>query len=110
MKLLNAFPTTVVVVAVAVLLTVWMMRVCVCVVVASIWDSTVIKGDTNKVDLTWLDSRADDSDSSSQRPRSRSVQGSPQLSPLRSLAADYDVDRQAPRDNHHHHHKKNLSR
>uniref|UniRef100_A0A672J5U7 FERM domain containing 4Bb n=1 Tax=Salarias fasciatus TaxID=181472 RepID=A0A672J5U7_SALFA len=33
---------------------------------------------------------ADDSDSASQRPRSRSVQGSPQLSPLRSLGAEYD--------------------
>ncbi|XP_063321199.1 FERM domain-containing protein 4B isoform X4 [Pelmatolapia mariae] len=44
----------------------------------------------------------DDSDSLSQRPRSRSVQGSPQLSPMRSLGAEFDLERQAsPRDNHH---------
>uniref|UniRef100_A0A3B5M1R8 FERM domain containing 4B n=1 Tax=Xiphophorus couchianus TaxID=32473 RepID=A0A3B5M1R8_9TELE len=35
-----------------------------------------------------------DSDGAGQRPRSRSVQGSPQLSPLRSLGAEYDVERQ----------------
>uniref|UniRef100_A0A3Q2P399 Cytohesin Ubiquitin Protein Inducing domain-containing protein n=1 Tax=Fundulus heteroclitus TaxID=8078 RepID=A0A3Q2P399_FUNHE len=35
-----------------------------------------------------------DSDVAGQRPRSRSVQGSPQLSPLRSLGAEYDVERQ----------------
>uniref|UniRef100_A0A669E7P4 FERM domain containing 4B n=1 Tax=Oreochromis niloticus TaxID=8128 RepID=A0A669E7P4_ORENI len=36
-----------------------------------------------------------DSDSLSQRPRSRSVQGSPQLSPMRSLGAEFDLERQA---------------
>ncbi|XP_037833128.1 FERM domain-containing protein 4B isoform X3 [Kryptolebias marmoratus] len=35
----------------------------------------------------------EDSDSAGQRPRSRSVQGSPQLSPMRSLGAEYDVER-----------------
>lgn len=50
----------------------------------------------------------DDSDSASQRPRSRSVQGSPQLSPMRSLGTEYDVERQGcPRENHH---NKNHSR
>uniref|UniRef100_A0A665TVJ0 FERM domain containing 4Bb n=1 Tax=Echeneis naucrates TaxID=173247 RepID=A0A665TVJ0_ECHNA len=45
--------------------------------------------------------RSDDSDSVSQRPRSRSVQVSPQLSPMRSLGAEYDLDRQgSPRENH----------
>uniref|UniRef100_A0A8C5CA15 FERM domain containing 4B n=1 Tax=Gadus morhua TaxID=8049 RepID=A0A8C5CA15_GADMO len=43
---------------------------------------------------------------SSQRPRSRSVQGSPQLSPMRSLGAEYEADRQASSN----HHQKNLSR
>ncbi|KAK5895012.1 hypothetical protein CesoFtcFv8_011642 [Champsocephalus esox] len=43
----------------------------------------------------------DDSDGVSQRPRSRSVQGSPQLSPMRSLGIEYDVDRRgSPRENH----------
>ncbi|XP_035501284.1 FERM domain-containing protein 4B isoform X2 [Scophthalmus maximus] len=50
----------------------------------------------------------DDSDGGGQRPRSRSVQGSPQLSPMRSLGADYDLDRQGtPRENHN---SKNHSR
>lgn len=50
----------------------------------------------------------DDSDGASQRPRSRSVQGSPQLSPMRSLGTEYDVERQGcPRENHH---NKNHSR
>lgn len=50
----------------------------------------------------------DDSDGASQRPRSRSVQGSPQLSPMRSLGTEYDVERQGcPRENHH---SKNHSR
>lgn len=53
----------------------------------------------------------DDSDGVGQRPRSQSVQGSPQLSPVRSLAADYDADRQAsPRDNHHHNNNHSHSR
>lgn len=53
-------------------------------------------------------SYSDDSDSVSQRPRSRSVQASPQLSPMRSLDPDYDLDRQAsPRENHN---NKNHSR
>uniref|UniRef100_A0A8C4H2H3 FERM domain containing 4B n=1 Tax=Dicentrarchus labrax TaxID=13489 RepID=A0A8C4H2H3_DICLA len=51
---------------------------------------------------------SDDSDGVSQRPRSRSVQGSPQLSPMRSLGAEYDVERQgSPREIHH---SKNHSR
>ena len=51
---------------------------------------------------------SDDSDSVSQRPRSRSVQGSPQLSPMQSLGAEYDVERQgSPRENHR---NKNHSR
>ncbi|XP_054640750.1 FERM domain-containing protein 4B isoform X2 [Dunckerocampus dactyliophorus] len=50
--------------------------------------------------LSSLPLEDDDSDSASQRPRSRSVQDSPRFSPLRSLGAEYDVDRQAsPREN-----------
>uniref|UniRef100_A0A3B3VEU1 FERM domain containing 4B n=1 Tax=Poecilia latipinna TaxID=48699 RepID=A0A3B3VEU1_9TELE len=41
-----------------------------------------------------VDKYCNDSDGAGQRPRSRSVQGSPQLSPLRSLGAEYDVERQ----------------
>uniref|UniRef100_A0A3Q3WDW3 FERM domain-containing protein n=1 Tax=Mola mola TaxID=94237 RepID=A0A3Q3WDW3_MOLML len=49
-----------------------------------------------------------DSDGVNQRPRSRSVQGSPQLSPMRSLGAEYDVDTdRSARENHH---NKNRSR
>ncbi|KAM9750770.1 FERM domain-containing protein 4B isoform 2-T2 [Menidia menidia] len=44
----------------------------------------------------------DDSDGAGQRPRSRSVQGSPQLSPMRSLGADYDADRQGSLAGNHH--------
>lgn len=48
-----------------------------------------------------LPAHSDDSDSN-QRPRSRSVQGSPQLSPMRSLGAEYDVETPASqRENHH---------
>lgn len=47
----------------------------------------------------------DDSDSAGQRPRSRSVQGSPQLSPMRSLGAEYDVER-SPAGNHHKNHSR----
>lgn len=48
-----------------------------------------------------LPAHSDDSEAN-QRPRSRSVQGSPQLSPMRSLAAEYDVDTPASqRENHH---------
>ncbi|XP_034028800.1 FERM domain-containing protein 4B [Thalassophryne amazonica] len=47
----------------------------------------------------------DDAESVTQRPRSQSVQGSPQLSPMRSLGAEYDVEK--PRENYH---IKNLSR
>ncbi|XP_076023063.1 FERM domain-containing protein 4B [Genypterus blacodes] len=62
----------------------------------------LVRSDCSSLSSLPLDD--DDSDSASQRPRSRSVQGSPQLSPMRSLA---DVERQGmPRDNHH----KNLSR
>lgn len=51
---------------------------------------------------------SDDSDGANQRPRSRSVQGSPQLSPIRSLGAEFDVETQgSPRENHH---NKNHSR
>ncbi|XP_035987621.1 FERM domain-containing protein 4B isoform X3 [Fundulus heteroclitus] len=49
----------------------------------------------------------DDSDVAGQRPRSRSVQGSPQLSPLRSLGAEYDVERQgSPAGNNHKSHSR----
>ncbi|XP_061591458.1 FERM domain-containing protein 4B isoform X1 [Cololabis saira] len=47
----------------------------------------------------------DDSDSAGQRPRSRSVQGSPQLSPMRSLGTEYDVER-SPGGNHHKNHSR----
>lgn len=51
---------------------------------------------------------SDDSDGTNQRPRSRSMQGSPQLSPIRSLGAEFDVETQgSPRENHH---NKNHSR
>lgn len=44
----------------------------------------------------------EDLDNASQRPRSCSVQGSPQHSPMRSLRVDYDAERQGPvRENHH---------
>uniref|UniRef100_A0A8C2ZZL4 FERM domain containing 4B n=1 Tax=Cyclopterus lumpus TaxID=8103 RepID=A0A8C2ZZL4_CYCLU len=44
---------------------------------------------------------SDDSDGVSPRPRSRSVQGSPQLSPMRSLGVEYDAERQgSARENH----------
>ncbi|XP_056129874.1 FERM domain-containing protein 4B [Lampris incognitus] len=66
----------------------------------------LIRSDCSSLSSLPLDD--DESDIASQRPRSRSVQGSPQLSPLRSLATEYDVERQgSPRENHHH---KNLSR
>ncbi|CAL8319225.1 unnamed protein product [Merluccius merluccius] len=70
--------------------------------------SLIIADELVRSDCSSLSSLPLDDGNSSQRPRSRSVQGSPQLSPLRSLGAEYDVDRQAsPRDNHH---QKNLSR
>ncbi|XP_075898117.1 FERM domain-containing protein 4B-like isoform X2 [Nelusetta ayraudi] len=51
---------------------------------------------------------ADDSDGANQRPRSRSVQGSPQLSPMRTLEAEYDLETQgSSRENRH---SKNHSR
>ncbi|XP_074538449.1 FERM domain-containing protein 4B isoform X3 [Halichoeres trimaculatus] len=66
----------------------------------------LIRSDCSSLSSLPLDD--DDSDSASQRPRSRSVQGSPQLSPMRSLGAEYDVERQGcPRENHH---NKNHSR
>ncbi|XP_019724039.1 FERM domain-containing protein 4B isoform X3 [Hippocampus comes] len=43
--------------------------------------------------LSSLPLEDDDSDSASQRPRSQSVQDSPQFSPLRSLGAEYDVEK-----------------
>uniref|UniRef100_A0AAV2LZT4 FERM domain-containing protein n=1 Tax=Knipowitschia caucasica TaxID=637954 RepID=A0AAV2LZT4_KNICA len=51
----------------------------------------------------------DDEDSDScPRPRSCSVQSTPQLSPMRSLGADYEADRQGP--NRETHHSKNHHR
>ncbi|XP_051908465.1 FERM domain-containing protein 4B-like isoform X3 [Hippocampus zosterae] len=44
--------------------------------------------------LSSLPLEDDDSDSASQRPRSQSVQDSPQFSPLRSMGAEYDVEKQ----------------
>ncbi|CAL8257094.1 unnamed protein product [Gadus morhua 'NCC'] len=64
----------------------------------------LVRSDCSSLSSLPLDD--DDSDSSSQRPRSRSVQGSPQLSPMRSLGAEYEADRQASSN----HHQKNLSR
>ncbi|XP_062248747.1 FERM domain-containing protein 4B isoform X1 [Platichthys flesus] len=59
----------------------------------------LIRSDCSSLSSLPLDD--DDSDGVNQRPRSRSVQGSPQLSPMRSLGADYDLDRQGcPRENH----------
>ncbi|XP_030277798.1 FERM domain-containing protein 4B isoform X2 [Sparus aurata] len=66
----------------------------------------LIRSDCSSLSSLPLDD--DDSDGASQRPRSRSVQGSPQLSPMRSLGTEYDVERQGcPRENHH---SKNHSR
>ncbi|XP_059190046.1 FERM domain-containing protein 4B [Centropristis striata] len=66
----------------------------------------LVRSDCSSLSSLPLDD--DDSDGVSQRPRSRSVQGSPQLSPMRSLGAEYDVERQgSPRENHH---NKNHSR
>ncbi|XP_068997440.1 FERM domain-containing protein 4B isoform X3 [Embiotoca jacksoni] len=67
----------------------------------------LIRSDCSSLSSLPLDD--DDSDSAGQRPRSRSVQGSPQLSPMRSLGPEYDVERQgSPRENNHH--NKNHSR
>ncbi|XP_054465118.1 FERM domain-containing protein 4B isoform X2 [Anoplopoma fimbria] len=66
----------------------------------------LIRSDCSSLSSLPLDD--DDSDGVSQRPRSRSVQGSPQLSPMRSLGVEYDVQRQgSPRENHQ---NKNHSR
>ncbi|XP_044208206.1 FERM domain-containing protein 4B isoform X3 [Thunnus albacares] len=66
----------------------------------------LVRSDCSSLSSLPLDD--DDSDSVSQRPRSRSVQGSPQLSPMQSLGAEYDVERQgSPRENHR---NKNHSR
>ncbi|XP_023262024.1 FERM domain-containing protein 4B isoform X1 [Seriola lalandi dorsalis] len=66
----------------------------------------LVRSDCSSLSSLPLDD--DDSDGVSQRPRSRSVQVSPQLSPMRSLGAEYDLDRQAsPRENHN---NKNHSR
>lgn len=55
-----------------------------------------------------LFSSSDDSDGANQRPRSRSVQDSPQLSPMRTLGAEYDLETQgSTRENRH---SKNHSR
>ncbi|XP_053280754.1 FERM domain-containing protein 4B [Pleuronectes platessa] len=59
----------------------------------------LIRSDCSSLSSLPLDD--DDSEGVNQRPRSRSVQGSPQLSPMHSLGADYDLDRQGcPRENH----------
>ncbi|XP_069383266.1 FERM domain-containing protein 4B-like isoform X3 [Paralichthys olivaceus] len=66
----------------------------------------LIRSDCSSLSSLPLDD--DDSDSVNQRPRSRSVQGSPQLSPMRSLGAEYDLEQQgSPRENHN---SKNHSR
>ncbi|XP_037334126.2 FERM domain-containing protein 4B isoform X1 [Pungitius pungitius] len=66
----------------------------------------LVRSDCSSLSSLPLDD--DDSDGVSQRPRSRSVQGSPQLSPMRSLGAEYDAERQGPpRENHQ---NKNHSR
>ncbi|XP_067382412.1 FERM domain-containing protein 4B isoform X1 [Channa argus] len=66
----------------------------------------LIRSDCSSLSSLPLDD--DDSDSVSQRPRSRSAQGSPQLSPMRSLGAEYDLERQGSlRENHN---NKNHSR
>uniref|UniRef100_A0A3P9L079 FERM domain containing 4Bb n=1 Tax=Oryzias latipes TaxID=8090 RepID=A0A3P9L079_ORYLA len=57
--------------------------------------SVIIADDLARSDFSSMSSLPlddDDSDSGIQRPRSRSVQGSPQLSPLHSLVAEYDVE------------------
>ncbi|KAF7667441.1 hypothetical protein LDENG_00060270 [Lucifuga dentata] len=65
----------------------------------------LVRSDCSSLSSLPLDD--DDSDNASQRPRSRSVQGSPQLSPLCSLGAEYDTEKQgSSRENHH----KNLSK
>ncbi|KAM8830432.1 FERM domain-containing protein 4B isoform 2-T3 [Synchiropus picturatus] len=68
--------------------------------------SVIIADELNRSDGSSMSSLPlddDDSDCASQRPRSRSVQGSPQLSPMRSLGGDYDSERSAPpRENHQH--------
>uniref|UniRef100_A0A8C5D5I3 FERM domain-containing protein n=1 Tax=Gouania willdenowi TaxID=441366 RepID=A0A8C5D5I3_GOUWI len=55
----------------------------------------LVRSDCSSLSSLPLDD--DDSDSASQRPRSRSVQGSPQLSPMRSLGGEYT----SPQENHH---------
>ncbi|XP_058499176.1 FERM domain-containing protein 4B isoform X2 [Solea solea] len=59
----------------------------------------LVRSDCSSLSSLPLDD--DDSDGVSQRPRSRSVQGSPQLSPMRSLGAEYDLERQgSPRESY----------
>ncbi|XP_026224437.1 FERM domain-containing protein 4B-like isoform X3 [Anabas testudineus] len=72
--------------------------------------SVIIAEELNRSDcsLSSLPLDDDDSDGTNQRPRSRSAQGSPQLSPMRSLGAEYDLERQGPRREHHN--NKNGSR
>ncbi|XP_026224436.1 FERM domain-containing protein 4B-like isoform X2 [Anabas testudineus] len=72
--------------------------------------ASVIIAELNRSDcsLSSLPLDDDDSDGTNQRPRSRSAQGSPQLSPMRSLGAEYDLERQGPRREHHN--NKNGSR
>ncbi|XP_034393359.1 FERM domain-containing protein 4B-like isoform X1 [Cyclopterus lumpus] len=59
----------------------------------------LVRSDCSSLSSLPLDD--DDSDGVSPRPRSRSVQGSPQLSPMRSLGVEYDAERQgSARENH----------
>ncbi|XP_029013319.1 FERM domain-containing protein 4B isoform X1 [Betta splendens] len=59
----------------------------------------LIRSDCSSLSSLPLDD--DDSDRTGQRPRSRSAQGSPQLSPMRTLGADYDLERQGARRGNH---------
>ncbi|XP_049611469.1 FERM domain-containing protein 4B isoform X3 [Syngnathus scovelli] len=67
--------------------------------------SVIIADELMRSDCSSLSSlplEDDDSDSASQRPRSQSVQDSPPFSPLRSLGAEYDVEKQtSPREINH---------
>lgn len=54
----------------------------------------VPKVSSTNIDVFMLLFSSDDSDSANQRPRSRSVQDSPQFSPMRTLGAEYDLETQ----------------
>uniref|UniRef100_A0A1A8NEW7 FERM domain containing 4B n=1 Tax=Nothobranchius pienaari TaxID=704102 RepID=A0A1A8NEW7_9TELE len=65
----------------------------------------LVRSDCSSLSSLPLDD--DDSDSAGQRPRSRSVQDSPQLSPMRTLGAEYDVERHgSPSGNQHKNHSR----